>query len=295
MKKILFLLLHFIICSIGLKAQTPEHKWVNETLLSNHPELEHKGYFSEIHQTEIGYTIAFPPGYHEKENAAKKYPVVYFFHGGNPGNENRTGYFNYIKPTNKIDSLCPIIYVWNNGGKSQSHYDFPSLNSYPETSFIKELIPHIDGNYRTIPERNARGLQGISMGGRAVARYIFKYPQLFSIAVSMAGDHLIEKNNAQNQDYEPDNNSWELAKIYAQKPKFDIKLHVFVGSSDKNFESNVAWSEYLRHLNIHHSFTVVEGVEHLEVKKMMKQIGSKTIHYMFYQSFEDLIQNYNNK
>ena len=98
-----------------MQAQTREHKWVNDMHPNDLNNLIHLTYFGKINQTAIGYTIALPQGYEEKKNADKRYPVVYFLHGGNPGNETRTGYYNYIKPINKIDSLTPMIYVWNNG------------------------------------------------------------------------------------------------------------------------------------------------------------------------------------
>lgn len=299
MIKILFSLQILVTCSVGLRAQTPGHKWVNEIEQNDHSGLMHSTYFSEIHQTEIGYSIALPLGYEEKENAHKSYPVVFFLHGGNPGNENRTGYYNFIKPINEIDALSPMIYVWNNGGKNKSHYDFPQFNSYAESSFIEEFVPYIDSNYRTIQHRMARGLQGYSMGGRAAARYIFKYPDIFSVSVSMAGGHQWEKENSDkdgnNGEYQPTDNSWDLAKMYKENPTFPIKLYVFVGTEDMNYEANVAWTTYLRDLEIHHSFTAIEGLNHGEFHKMMEQIGTKTIHYIFYQNFKTAIDKYNIK
>ncbi|TGV01644.1 alpha/beta hydrolase [Flavivirga rizhaonensis] len=297
MKKILLLLLFFLMFLSGVKAQTREHKWVNEMHQKDYNNLIHLTYFSKIHQTAIGYTIALPQGYEEKKNANKKYPVVYFLHGGTPGNETRTGYYNYVKPNSEIDSITSIIYVWNNGGKNKSHYDFPQINSYGESSFIKELIPHIDSTYRTIPDRMARGLQGYSMGGRAAARYIFKYPDLFSVSVSMAGGHQHEKKNSEskgnNSEYQPTDNSWDLAKIYSENPVFPIKLYVFVGTEDMNYEANVAWTTFLKDLGIHHSFTTIEGLNHRELKKMMEQLGPKTLHFMLYQNFKNTIEKYN--
>ena len=192
-----------------------------------------------------------------------------------------------------------MIYVWNNGGKHRSHYDFPQFNSYAESSFIKELIPHIDSVYRTIPDRMARGLQGYSMGGRAAARYIFKYSHLFSMSVSMAGGHQWEKENSDNKgnngEYKPIDNSWDLAKLYKETPVYPIKLHVFVGSEDMNYKANVAWTNYLKELKIQHSFTVIEGLNHGEDKKMIEQLGSMTIHFMFYQNFKEAIEKFNNE
>lgn len=143
----------------------------------------------------------------------------------------------------------------------------------------------------------ARGLQGYSMGGRAAARYVFKYPDLFSVSVSMAGGHQWEKENSDkkgnNREYQPTDNSWDLAKRYNINPVYSIKLYVFVGTEDMNYEANVAWTTYLKELGIHHSFTTIEGLNHGDIHKMMEQLGPKTIHYMFYQNFKDTIEKYN--
>jgi len=61
-----------------LSGQNPEHKWIN-----HFPEEEdvdgllHRTYYSEIHQTRIGYTIALPKDYSEEKNINKKYPELF--------------------------------------------------------------------------------------------------------------------------------------------------------------------------------------------------------------------------
>jgi enterochelin esterase-like enzyme len=293
--KLLTFLLLFI-CLTGVNVNSQEHKWINDF-----PEMEgngllHRTYYSKIHNTSIGYTIALPKDYFKEENTDTRYPVVYCLHGGAPGNESQILWYKLlVEPIVEKSSSPPMIYVWNNGGKHNSHYDFPQFNSYAESTFIKELISHIDSTYRTFPERTARGLQGYSMGGRAAARYIFKYPELFSVSIAIAGGHQWEKENSKtngnNGEYQPKDNSWNLAKIYAKSPNPPIKLFVFVGSNDMNYQANIDWTAYLRKLKIHHSITIVEGVGHKEIEKMFDQLGICTIHYIMYQNFKDAVDN----
>ena len=293
------IIIFFFFNSISLNAQNQGHKWINNFPDEDVDGLLHRNYYSEIQQTRIGYTIALPKDYFNEKNADTKYPVIYCLHGGAPGNESQIlWYKELVKPIVEKSSTPPMIYVWNNGGKHNSHYDFPQFNSYAESTFIKELIPHIDSTYRTIPERTARGLQGYSMGGRAAARYIFKYPELFNVSIAIAGGHQWEKENSKtngnNGEYQPKDNSWDLAKIYAKNPKPPIKLFVFVGSKDMNYEANINWTSYLGELKIHHSITIVEGVKHNEIDKLFKHLGWETIHNIIYQSFQDtLVENSN--
>jgi endo-1,4-beta-xylanase len=50
-----------------------------------------------------------------------------------------------------------------------------------ETVLIKDLIPHVDGSYRTVAGREGRGVEGFSMGGFGAAHLGFKYPELFGV------------------------------------------------------------------------------------------------------------------
>jgi S-formylglutathione hydrolase FrmB len=56
-----------------------------------------------------------------------------------------------------------------------------------ETYIVKDLVNHIDANYRTIANRNSRGITGISMGGYGAMHLALKYPDVFSVVVSQAG------------------------------------------------------------------------------------------------------------
>jgi pimeloyl-ACP methyl ester carboxylesterase len=48
-----------------------------------------------------------------------------------------------------------------------------------ESAFINDLIKKIDKDFKTIPDRNGRGLVGYSMGGYGALRYSLVYPHLF--------------------------------------------------------------------------------------------------------------------
>jgi enterochelin esterase-like enzyme len=49
-----------------------------------------------------------------------------------------------------------------------------------ETFVAEDLVGYIDGHYRTIPNRDSRGLSGHSMGGYGAARIGMKRPDVFS-------------------------------------------------------------------------------------------------------------------
>jgi enterochelin esterase-like enzyme len=49
-----------------------------------------------------------------------------------------------------------------------------------ETFIAKELVGHIDSHYRTLAQKESRGLAGHSMGGYGTMRLGMKYPEAFS-------------------------------------------------------------------------------------------------------------------
>ena len=151
-----------------------------------------------------------------------------------------------------------MIYVFSNGG-AVSHYDFPEKKSLGETSLIKELIPHIDKNYRSVASREGRGLEGFSQGGRATGRLMFKYPELFVSAAPMGGGHQHEKRISETKGHESPNlyfsnwetNSYDTARVYAaDKEAPSVRIFVAFGTKDFNYQANLEWMERLDSLGI---------------------------------------------
>ncbi len=111
--------------------------WVNP--LANDsglpPGLLHSTFISATMQEEVGYAIYLPPQYNESPDA--RFPVIYYLHGGWPGNETRSvALSNFIHDAMSKDKVAPAIYVYVNGG-ILSHYNYPPLNSMGEDLLIK--------------------------------------------------------------------------------------------------------------------------------------------------------------
>ena len=82
-----------------------------------------------------------------------------------------------------------MIVVYASGGSQTNYCDSYDGKYLAETTVIKELIPYIDKNYRTIASRDGRAVQGMSMGGFGAMRLALKYPDLFSSVVAFAGGY----------------------------------------------------------------------------------------------------------
>lgn len=124
-----------------------------------------------------------PPGY--ETHPEKHYPVLYLQHGGG---ETETGWIwqgnvHYIMDNLIASGKCPeMILVMNDG------YAFlPDGTEHPARGCIdlvlaKDCIPFIDQKYRTITDRKARAVAGLSMGGFQAQATALHFPELFASA-----------------------------------------------------------------------------------------------------------------
>lgn len=255
------------------KAPRP-FRWVNPLPKGDWPDgLKHGTFKSPSMNVDVGYCIYLPPGYEAGKKSDKRFPVVYYLHGGRPGSETKS-----IRLTSFIDKAMSkgdvpdMIYVFVNGGKV-SHYNTPQFDSLGEDVFIKELIPHIDATYRTIANRESRGLEGFSQGGRGTTRIMFRHPDLFSSCAPGGAGHSTEKSISENNGRENDNlvfaegyNTWDLARKYAKNPRPSLRILVHVGTEGFNYENNLEYMEFLTSLKIPFERLIVEGVPHSATK-----------------------------
>ena len=258
----------------------PEFHWINPLPDKAPANVEHGTFVSEDNDTEVGYCIYLPPDYSESD---KRYPVVYWLHGGRPGSELKaTSLVPDIDRHIRCGDVPPMIYVFPNGGRL-SHYDHEGC--FGEQAFL-ELIAHVDDGYRTISDRKARAVEGFSQGGRGTGRYMFKHANLFCSAAPMGGGHQHEQRISENDGVEsddvtidpPGNNTWDLAVRFAEGDHPDLRILVVVGDEGFNYEANIAWHEHLESLNIDHDFIVVPGVPH-SARRVYAEIGLQIMQF----------------
>lgn len=281
------LVLGLTIGAASVEAQRPEFKWVNPLPDNAHQRLSHGTFRSTSMGVDVGYVIYLPPGYDDPTNAARRYPVVYTLHGGLQGSESMMAgvAIRYVDPLIEAGTLPPRIHVFVNGGR-YSHYDY--RESLGETAFVKELIPHIDGTYRTIATRFGRAIEGFSAGGRGTARIVFEYPELFCSATPMSGGHQHEKMVSEGRGAESnfgiplprEYNSWDRASRYAAGESApELQILVVVGTEDRNYASNVAWMDHLESLGIPFESRIVPDVGH-DYGRIFSRIGDEIVEFL---------------
>lgn len=149
------------------------------------PNVEHKILHSPSMKRDVGYCVYTPPSYFNDSTA--RFPVIYFLHGMG-GNESLDagGFPSVLEKATRAGKIPPALCVFPNGMKS-GYRDDKGQNILVETMILRELIPRIDKDYRTIAKREGRVVCGFSMGGMGALRFAFKFPDKFAAAGSWAG------------------------------------------------------------------------------------------------------------
>ena len=136
-----------------------------------HGDVREHWFYSEITGEFRRMFVYTPPGY--DKDYTTKYPVLYLQHGAGELEMEwiHSGKANFI-----LDNLIaegrasPMIIVMNNGfatrpGQVAQPQVMGSRWAAFEDMIIKEVIPDIDKNYRTIADKEHRAMAGLSMGG----------------------------------------------------------------------------------------------------------------------------------
>ncbi len=224
-------------------------KWVDPDH-SDLGDLKFKTFHSNTIQADVSYMIYLPPGYEQEREA--RYPVLYQLpaSGGTPRRDGP-------QATVRIDKailekrIGPMIVVVVNGLAGNTMYCDTHDGQYPlESVIIKDLIPHIDETYRTIAAREARGVNGFSMGGFGAAHLGFKYPDVFGVDSIMAPPlvepglkglpaqawgRLFPSAMDGDMEYWKDNNPFELAVKNAGKLRDRTYIRIVAHSENEHW------------------------------------------------------------
>lgn len=128
--------------------------------------------------------IYLPPSYYT--DTAKTYPVIYNLHG-----YGDSPYFALQKQAlDKFMEENPekeFIIVEPYGGNSLggSFYANSPVTGNWEDYLSGEMVDYIDSNYRTIPDKDSRGIAGFSMGGFGALYLGFRHPDVFSSILAL--------------------------------------------------------------------------------------------------------------
>lgn len=216
---------------------------------------------SESMKRDIPVTVITPDSYEEKD----RFPVIYLLHG----------YSDDCKAwakqgvVGKLADLYDIVFILPDGGFDSWYFDSTLTPEYQYETFVsKELISYVDSNCKTIRDRAARAITGLSMGGHGALFLAIRHQDVFGSAGSMSGgvdirpfpDNWNIKTRLGSIEEYPQN--WEdntvINLTHLLKPD-SLNIVFECGTDDIFFEVNCNLHEKLMEEGIPHEFYIRPG------------------------------------
>lgn len=133
-------------------------------------------------------TVYLPPDY---EKSSKRYPVIYFLHGFFwsdsllVSNDKINHIFDRAIYSKKIKPVIVVMPYESTVFKGSFYANSKSSGNWSDFTSV-ELVGFIDKNYRTIANKDSRGISGHSMGGNGALRNAILHPDVFSSVYALS-------------------------------------------------------------------------------------------------------------
>jgi Putative esterase len=132
--------------------------------------------------------IYLPSGY--DASASKRYPVIYFL--PNPfdnyrspfDRRNAQGLLDQAISSGAIEKVL-LVSVDMTTPLGCSWYVNSAVTGNWEDFMVKELVPYIDANFKTLATRDSRGIAGDFMGGYGAIRFGMTHPDIFGTVYAL--------------------------------------------------------------------------------------------------------------
>lgn len=183
MKSLLLIFSCFIFTKSLIAQKTDKGKIIIEKFLSPSLQGNHAG---EDPMRKM--TIYLPPGYEESN---LRYPTIYFLHGFLSNDSLMmawNGLYELMDAAILSGKIHPMILVLPNSDNNfgGSFYTNSSLTGNWANYIGKDIVNYVDKKYRTIPNRNSRGLTGHSMGGNGALKIGMLYAEVFGAVYALS-------------------------------------------------------------------------------------------------------------
>jgi CubicO group peptidase (beta-lactamase class C family)/enterochelin esterase-like enzyme len=245
----------------------------------------------------VSYHLYTPEAYEKEPD--RRFPVVYWLHGSGGGAAGIRPLAERFDGAISAGKTPPFLVVFVNGLRNGMYVDWKDGSMPVETVIIRDLLPHIDATHRTVPKREARLLDGFSMGGYGAARLGFTHTDLFRTVSIVGGgplqpdlnetprasaqgrEAILRRVYGGDQEYFRKVSPWQIAQENAAKIAEGTLIRHVVGDRDETFEANRNFHEHLDRLKIPHTWTVVPGVGH-DTQRVFSALGDDN--WAFYRA-----------
>jgi predicted alpha/beta superfamily hydrolase len=196
--------------------------------------VELRSFYSHSLGITKSFNIYLPPGY---DSTSDHFPVVYFLRGHerewfNPAEDGSRNGNTLQKIADTLLSkgrIGKMILVGPSTASADNSVPAPGVNMLApgsdagigsgkfENYFTVDLIHYVDSAYRTIPDREHRGIDGFSLGGYTSVMLGLKHPELFSSVGCYDGTHMwYNLNDTRISGTPPDDGTWLSGNTFDQ-------------------------------------------------------------------------------
>ncbi len=162
-------------------------------------------------------SVYTPPGYNDSK---QQYPVIYFLHGFAVDDSLMFEWLGFKQLMDKAilsGRIRPMILVLPNSDTrfKGSFYTNSTLTGNWADFIAKDVVAYIDKNFRTIPDRNSRGLSGHSMGGNGALKIGMLFSNVFGAVYALSPAVL-----NWSEDFTIRNRAWKRISLTKMKKIF---------------------------------------------------------------------------
>ena len=239
---------------------------------------------------EVLTTVIVPNGY--ADSGDRRYPVVYLLHGS--GNDQWTyAREPILSLADRIGAIIVCPY-----GDASWWIDSPRMPWMRYETFVtKELVPYVDGRYRTVAGKRGRAIAGHSMGGHGACFIGFGHTDLFGAVGNVMGGVDLRPFSTRPDlrkllgDPAEHPDDWERFSAISRAATLrngEVQLTTVVGTGDFFFGVNRAMHELLSSNRVAHVHQEIRGIdeEHSTHTRTFAYEAMKTVFARFGEYFK---------
>jgi enterochelin esterase family protein len=199
-----------------------------------HGQVRSLYHWSDVNGIERHINVYVPAEYEKNPN--KKYPVLYLLHGWG---EDENGWSVQGQLGNIMDGLIasgkavPMIIVMPSGD-IKTNSDVRTASGNITDIIMKDLIPYIDKNFRTLTDRDHRAMAGLSRGGGQTTSTVFANMDKFAWMGTFSG--FFSRGNADSLIQNGFNGVFKDADAFNKKIKL---LFISTGTEENSPKASV--------------------------------------------------------
>ena len=239
---------------------------------------------------DVPTTVILPGSY--SDLSSRRYPVVYMLHGAS--NDQRTyACEQIISLAERIGAIVVCPY-----GSASWWIDSPRMPWMRYETFVaKELVPYVDGHYRTIADRRGRAIAGHSMGGHGACFIGFGHTDIFGTVGNVMGGVDLRPFSTRKdlvkllgEQAEHPDDWWRFSAISRAEKLHngEVQFTTVVGMGDFFLDVNRALHDLLSSNCVAHVYQEVRGIdeEHSTHTRTFAYEAMKTVFARFGEYFK---------